>query len=344
MNVPHESLSRFCAKVLEAVGMERDHALTTATVLVETDSRGILSHGVSLLPTYVRRLRTGLTNAHPKIALLHERGATAAYDADFGQGHVAGTIAMASAIERAGEHGIGLVTVRRSTHYGMAGYYAMMALQHGMIGFTTSNAGADMVPWQGVEPALGNNPVAYAIPARRFPAIVLDMACSVAARGRIRVAQWRGERIPRGWVVGDLEDPAAAYGAPLLPFGAHKGSGLAVVNEVLSAVLPAARLSIEIARSGPVAGETRDPRGIGHTFLAIDIAALRPVDEFLDSVDELIGVIKATPPAPGYDEVLVPGEIEHRNRERALQEGISLPAELIAQLHRLGDEVGIALP
>lgn len=344
MTVSHESLLAFCARVLEAVGVPVDHAAIVARILVETDLRGVRSHGVTLLPTYVRRLQSGLTNPRPTITVVRERGATVVIDGDFGMGHVVGHRAMALAIERAREHGIGLATARGSTHYGMAAYYAMMALGEQMIGYTTSNAAADMTPWQGLDPTLGNNPLAYAIPASRYPAIVLDMACSVVAKGRIRIAQVQGERIPPGWVVGDLEDPAQAYAAPLLPFGAHKGSGLAVVNEVLSAVLPAAKLSIEITRSGPVGAETRDPRGVGHTFVAIDVAALRPIGEFLDAVDELIAVIKATQPARGYTEVLVPGEVEHRAREHALREGIALHPEIISLLRRMGTAVGVGFP
>jgi LDH2 family malate/lactate/ureidoglycolate dehydrogenase len=251
---------------------------------------------------------------------------------------------MTLAMERAGRHGVGVVAARRSTHYGMAGYYAMMAAQAQMIGYSTSNAGADMVAWQGRQPALGNNPIAYAVPAGRYPPIVLDMACSVAAKGRIRMAQARGERIPRGWVLGDHEDPAVAWTQPLLPFGAHKGSGLAVIGEVLAAALPAALLSVEVLRSGPIGGESRDPRGIGHVTMAIDVAAFRPVDEFLRTVDTLIEEVKATAPAPGYDEVLIPGEPEHRCREAALRDGVALDPPVVDALRVLGDETGVPFP
>jgi LDH2 family malate/lactate/ureidoglycolate dehydrogenase len=336
-------LREFCASALERAGVPPEHARMTAAVLVEADLRGVHSHGVSLLPTYVRRLRNGLTNPTPAITTVRERGATALLDGDSGLGYVLGHAAMTMAISRARQFGIGFVGVRQSTHYGMAGYYAMLASDDRMIGYTTSNAGADMVPWQGAQPALGNNPVAYAIPAGRHPPIVLDMACSVVARGRIRIAELQGERVPRGWVIGDHEDPRIAYGAPLAPFGTYKGSGLAVVNEVLSAIMPAAMLSIEVARSAPVGGEARDPRGIGHVFMAIDIEAFQPIEEFLSRVDRLIDTIKATPPADGYDEVLIPGEPEYRKRFTALRDGIVLPGGVIALLRRLGVDLGISL-
>jgi LDH2 family malate/lactate/ureidoglycolate dehydrogenase len=341
VTVAADRLRAFCEGALRAAGLRADDARTASDVLVLTDLRGVHSHGVTLLPTYVRRLRHGLTNPTPTITTAGGRGAVAAVDGDHGMGHVVAHHAMTMAIERARAHGIGLVTVRRSTHYGMAGYYAMMALPHGMIGYTTSNASADMVPWQGAEPVLSNTPVAYAVPARRHPPLVLDMACSVVARGKIRMAEMYGQRVPPGWVLGDVADPAAAYRAPLMPFGGAKGSGLSVINEVLSAVLPAAKLSIEITRSGPVAGEPRDPRGVGHIFVAVDIASLRPMDEFLDGVDAVIDTIKAARPAPGHAEVLVPGEIEQRTHDAAVRGGIPLHDGVIAQLRSLGDELGV---
>jgi ureidoglycolate dehydrogenase (NAD+) len=170
------------------------------------------------------------------------------------------------------------------------------------------------------------------------------MACSVVARGKIRMAQVTGGRVPPGWVLGDETDPDRAFTTPLMPFGSFKGSGLAVVNEALSTILPAAKLSIDVLRAGPVAGEPRDPRGIGHAFMAIDVAALRPVEEFLDDVDRFIDAIKAVRPAPGYDEVLVPGEIEQRHRDAAERTGIALPEGVSAMMRTLGDEIGMRYP
>jgi LDH2 family malate/lactate/ureidoglycolate dehydrogenase len=304
--------------------------------------RGVYSHGVSLLPTYVRRLRKGLTNPRPQIRLVQERGATAVLDGDAGMGHVIGHAAMAAAMERARAFGIGLVSVRNSTHYGMAGYYAMLALGDMMIGYTTSNATADMVPWQGADPVLANNPLAYAVPARRHAPLVLDMACSVVARGRIRLAQITGGHVPAGWVFGGESDPERAYSAPLMPMGAYKGSGLSIVNEVLAAALPAAKLSIDIRQSAPVVGEPRNPRGVGHTFMAIDVAALRPVEEFLAQVDAFLDAVKSARPASGYDEVLLPGEIERRNHAAAVRDGIPLHDGVIGLLRALGRETGVA--
>jgi L-2-hydroxycarboxylate dehydrogenase (NAD+) len=344
MPVSAEALKTFAGMVLERLGLPHDDASTAAAVIVEADLRGVHSHGVSLLPAYVRRLRKGLVNPTPRITTVRERGATAVIDGDFGMGHVVCHAAMTLAIARAREHGIGFVTVRRSTHYGIAGYYAMMALSARMIGYSTSNAVADMVPWQGADSVLSNAPLAYAVPARRHAPLVLDMACSVVARGKIRMAQIAGSRVPPGWVLGDEADPDRAYTAPLMPFGTHKGSGLAVINEALSTILPAAKLSIDVLRAGPAAGEPRDPRGIGHACMAIDIAALRPVDEFLDDVDRFIDAIKAARPAPGYDEVLVPGEIEQRQRDTAMRGGIALPDGVSTMMRELSDEIGVRYP
>jgi LDH2 family malate/lactate/ureidoglycolate dehydrogenase len=344
MPIAADSLKTFADAVLERLGLPRDHAATAAAVIVEADLRGVHSHGVSLLPAYVRRLRKGLVNPTPRIATVRERGATAVIDGDLGMGHVVAHAAMTMAIERARTHGIGFVTARRSTHYGIAGYYAMMALGAQMIGYSTSNAVADMVPWQGADSVLSNAPLAYAVPARRHAPLVLDMACSVVARGKIRMAQVTGSRVPPGWVLGDEPDPERAFTVPLMPFGTYKGSGLAVINEALSTILPAAKLSIDVLRAGPAAGEPRDPRNIGHACMAIDVAALRPIDEFLDDVDRFIDAIKAVRPAPGYDEVLLPGEIEQRHYDAAARGGVPLPDGVVAMMRSLGDELGLRYP
>jgi LDH2 family malate/lactate/ureidoglycolate dehydrogenase len=344
MPIAAGSLLAFVGAVLERAGLAPAHAAAAAAVIVEADLRGVHSHGVSLLPTYVRRLRKGLINPTPRPVVVRDRGATAVMDGDLGLGHVVGHAAMTLAVERAAAYGVGFVAVRHSTHYGIAGYYAMMALDQRMIGYSTSNAVADMVPWQGAESVLSNAPLAYAIPARRHAPLVLDMACSVVARGKIRMAQVTGGRVPPGWVVGDESDPDRASAAPLMPFGTYKGSGLAVIGEVLSTILPAAKLSIDVLRAGPAAGEPRDPRGIGHAFMAVDVEALRPVDEFLDDVDRFIDTLKTARPAPGYDEVLVPGEIEQRHRDAAVGKGVALPDGVASMMRTLGDDVGVPFP
>jgi LDH2 family malate/lactate/ureidoglycolate dehydrogenase len=344
MPIAAEALRTFAGGILEREGLPPRDAATASSIIVEADLRGVHSHGVSLLPAYVRRLRNGLINPKPNITTVRERGATAVIDGDFGMGHVVGHTCMTLAIDRAREHGIGFATARRSTHYGIAGYYAMMALEAQMIGYSTSNAVADMVPWQGADPILSNAPLAYAIPARRHPPLVLDMACSVVARGKIRMAQVAGSQVPAGWVVGDEPDPHRAFTIPLMPFGTYKGSGLAVIGEALSTILPAAKLSIDVLRAGPAAGESRDPRGVGHACMAIDVAALRPVDEFLDDVDRFIDAIKGARPAVGYEEVLAPGEIEQRCRDEAARNGVSLPTGVVNMMRDLANETGARFP
>ena len=235
-----DDLRKFAREVLTRVGVPSDHAAMTANSLVEADQRGVHTHGLAYLPVYVQRLMAGGINPAPAIRLVSERPSTALIDGDNGLGQVVGVQAIQLAINKAREHGAGLVGVRNSNHFGAAAHYAMAAAREGMIGLAMSNIGPTMAPWGGITPCYGNNPISYAVPTGEA-AIVLDMATSVVSRGRISAAAARGETIPLGWACDregrPTQDPNLALEGLLLPVGGYKGYGIALLIDILSGVL-----------------------------------------------------------------------------------------------------------
>ncbi|MBI3977649.1 MAG: Ldh family oxidoreductase [Chloroflexi bacterium] len=334
-------LRRLATAVLAAAGMPEDDAALTATTLIEADLRGTHSHGLYLLERYVRRLRAGGTKGRPQMRILRETAATALLDGDDGQGQVVAARAMRLAIEKARTAGIGLVQARRSHHIGALYYWTMMALPHDMIGIAMTSGIPIMVPFGGIRPLTGNNPIAVAIPAGEERPIVFDAAMSVAAMGRIHVAERRGRSIPPGWALDQsgqpTTDPIAGGRGTVLPMGDHKGYGLALVVEALSGVLTGAVFA------GSAAGR-RDvalPQELGHTFQAIDVAAFMDPAEFKARTDSLIRQAHAVPRAPGVERIYVPGEPEFEIQAARERDGIPVDAVTLRELEALAREAGV---
>lgn len=344
MIVSPKALVEFCRALLLAAGVSADHAAVITQVIVDADLRGKHSHGVGLLPLYVRGIIAGQINASPEMRVLRKRGVISVLDGDNGLGHVVGTLAMEMAIDRAREDGLGLVAVRRSNHFGAAGYFADLAADQGMIGYTTSNAAPVMPAWGGRTAALGNNPIAYAFPGKNpMPHLTLDMACTVVARGKIRIAAERGARIPEGWATAadgvPTTDPHLALQGLLLPFGGYKGYGLALVSEILAGVLSGALTTTTIPRATADGAEGYASQGLGHLMLAIDIGAFMPLSEYEQRMQMVIDALKSSGASAG--DVLLPGEQSHARRNRQLEEGIDLPATTIEQLNQLARDVNV---
>ena len=332
-------LQAFTGAVLSAAGLPPDDAALVADALVTADLRGIGSHGVMRLLPYVRRLEQGGTKARPDVRIVRERGATAVVDGDHGMGQVVGTFAMRAALELARRHGLGMVVATKSEHFGTAAFYAEQASRAGMIGVACTNVPPVMAAWGGRGGAIGNNPIAIAVPTREPPAIVLDMAMSRVAGGRVRLAEKRGEAIPEGWIVdadgAPTTDPGAFTGGALLPDG-HKAYGLAVMVEVLSAALSGAGML-----SGVVSylHEPGRPTNTGHAFIAIDVEHFSASEAFLDRVEAMRHELRSTPPAAGSDGVRLPGEIEASRA--ANSSNVAVSDAVIADLTRLGEAYGI---
>ena len=342
-------LQQFTADVLVGFGLSRDEAAITAEVLIASDIRGIDSHGVPRLGYYAERLRKGLINLTPNFRVITETPATIAFDADNGMGHPAAYRAMRRCIEKARETGLCMATVRHSNHFGIAGYYAMMALEEGLCGVAMTNATPLVIPTFAREPYLSTAPIAVAIPAGRERPIVVDLATSTVAWGKIEIARREEKPIPWGWAL-DAEgnittDPFAAVA--LTPLGAtrelgsHKGYALALVVEVLCGQLAGAAWSRYVAGSRTVPPR---PANIGHAFMAWRIDAFRPEEEFLAEIDQMLAELRAAEPVEGQPRVYVPGDPEDLSEADRRANGIPVHPKVLAELRALGDEVGVPAP
>lgn len=331
-----EVLRATCVAIWQKAGLPPADAGVATDALVEANLRGIDFEGVSLLPMYVRRIQLGLTNPRPKIVAVRETAATALLDGDHGQGHVVATQAMKRAMALAKRSGVGLVGVRRSSHFGMAGYYAIMALEQDMVGLVADSGRATMPPWGGVEPRITGSPIAVAVPAGQERPVVLDMALSSSARGRVKEFLARGEPLPTGWATDRLgqptTDPAVALKGFLTPIGGPKGYALALITNLVAGVLMGGPFAWQV---GSVYDDLDRPQDVAHLLMAISVEAFMPVQEFKVRVDELIREVRATPKAPGAERIYLPGEMEFECREKRLQEGIPLPRSLWAELQTM---------
>ena len=335
-------LKRFCSAVLQKVEIPPAEADLIAESLVQANLWGVDSHGVIKMAIYVKRLRKKLINPNPTINILRETPAMAVVDGDNGAGQVVGARAMELAIAKARESGIGLVGIRNSNHFGTAAFFTMMALRKEMIGIALSNAPATMAPWGGRSPYLGTNPISVAVPAGQELPIVLDMASSVVARGKIILAAQRGESIPVGWAIdtdGEATTSAAsALDGSLLPFGGPKGSAIALLIDVATGVLTGGVFGPHV---GDLYRNMEYPQRVGHMMGAIEISWFSDVAEFKNRIDRMIRELKSVPPAKGVSEVLLPGEIERRIQQQREAEGIPLTPDVIDDLSRLALEYGV---
>jgi L-2-hydroxycarboxylate dehydrogenase (NAD+) len=356
VRVDAELLRAFVAMALGAVGVREEDARITADVLVTSDLRGHESHGVARLETfYVRPIQSGRIDPMARMAVRHETAATLVCDAANGLGQPAAKRAMDLCIAKARTAGVCVASVRHSNHYGIAGYYAMQALAHDMIGFCCTDAGPLAVPTGGRAAVLGSNPIAFAAPAGRQRPFVLDMATSVVPVGKVEVKARRAAPLPAGWAVDEEGRPATdarevldrldgALLGGLMPLGGleagHKGYGLSVMVDILCGVLAGARSGL----GGQGAHSADSAADVGHVVGAIDIAAFGPVDDFMRDMDAYIDKLHHVPPAPGVDRVRVAGELEFEAEQDRLRDGIPLHPDVAASLRALGDELGIATP
>ncbi len=341
VRVDEHTLQHFASDIFEAVGVGPENAGIVAENLVQGELHGLGSHGVSrLLVVYAQRFREGGTNPNPDIKTLRRDRGIAVLDGDAGPGSVVGNRAMRLAIDLAREHGSGWVAVRNSSHFGAAFIFARQALSEDMIGFTTTNSVAQIAPYRGREKALGTNPLCVAVPGGRRGNLILDMATSVVARGKIQLAAIENKTIPLGWAVDEDDQPTTDPNAAdrLLPIGGYKGYGLGLMVEVFSALLADAALSPQV---GSLFNDLGQPQHIGHFFGALDLAAFTEVDSFRKRVDSLIASIKAGDPAADGKEILVPGEPEARAAKENREKGIPLSPEVLAEFDKLADELGV---
>lgn len=337
-------LLEFCKTALMRVGVPEEDAAIVADALVMANLRGIDSHGVVRLYSYVNRITRGLIEPKARPKVVRDFGATSVVDGGNGLGYVAAVFAADLAVEKAKRYGVGVVGVRNSNHFGMAAYYGIRIARNRMIGVVMSNAPPAIAPWGGKAARLGTNPICFAFPYKEDGPIVLDMALTVVARGKIRLAALKREKIPEGWAFDEegkpTTDPEAALRGTLAPIGGPKGYGLAVSVDILSGVLTGSAYSIYVKALDDFSG----PSGTGFFIQAINVEAFEPYDDYLKNLENLVRIIKETPRSSGITEIYLPGEIEMISAERRLKEGIPLDQETLDRLRSTALKLGMELP
>ncbi len=317
----HAVLKEFALSVFKKIGCPLDQAALATEVLLQADLRGIDSHGIARLSGYVRLWNKKRVNSAPKIRVVHESPSTAVLDGDQGLGLVVAPRAMEIAIQKAQLVGTGWVAVRNSNHFGIAGYHAMMALKHDMIGMAMTNASPLVAPTFSVERLLGTNPIAVAIPAATQPPFVADFATTTAANGKLEILQRKNQQAPIGWVQtktgGPSTDPdETKSGGALIPLGSdrehgsHKGYCLGAWVDIFSAVLSGANYGPWVPPFVAFLDPPSDPvgKGIGHFFGAMRIDAFRPAEEFKTHMDTWISRFRAAETVAGQERVMIPGD------------------------------------
>jgi LDH2 family malate/lactate/ureidoglycolate dehydrogenase len=339
-----EKLKEYCIAILSKAGLNQDDANTVSEVLVMTDTWGTFSHGTGALLNYVRALRAGGINRSSKPEILSEGSSWAVIDGHSGMGMTSCCMAMNVAIKKARTSTIAWCGVRNSSHFGAAGYYANMAADQDMIGISMSNADPNMVVPGARGHTIGNNPFAYAVPVGTGHPILLDIALSAAAHGKIKSMKALGKPIPSSWITDAEGRPTSdlsnwpATGS-LMPMAGHKGYGIAMLVEVIAGLLTGAGILDEV-KSWVFNPE--ESSHLGQAFIAINIGAILPIDSFKARIDSMILQIRQAPTATGSDRIYMPGEIEWEKRDNALKSGISLPDPVISSLRQAGQESGIA--
>ena len=310
-------------RIFEAAGLPPADAAIVTDNLIQADLRGHSSHGISRVRVYCDRIRDGFVATRPKTKVENETAAAILLDAGNGMGAVVARKAMLMCVEKAKDSGVAVCSVRAGNHFGIASYYSTLASAADMIGFACSNAPATMAPWGGITPMLGTNPFSMAVPAERHYPIVLDSSSSIVARGKINLAEIEERPIPLGWAIDKAGRPTTdakeALGGSVLPFGEHKGYGIALMIDILSGLLSGAGYG---PRIGPLWDNADSQQNLGYFLLAIDIATFCDLRDFKRRIDQMIDEIKASAKAPGSDEILVPGEIEFRNEQHNREHGI----------------------
>jgi LDH2 family malate/lactate/ureidoglycolate dehydrogenase len=344
LRVPAKRLEDFTARAFETVGISPVESASIAELMVRADLQGSEGHGVFRLPQYIRRIKGGAVNVKPRIRVEREAAGMALVNGDNGMGHLVMRFATGIAIEKAKTAGVAWVGVQWSNHAGPASLYSSMPLAHDMVGLYLAVGNANHLPaWGGLDMLLSTNPIAVAIPAGAEDPIVLDMATTVAAYGKVKTKAQRGETMPEGWMMDrqgrPLTDPRRANEGFLLPIGGYKGYGLALVFGLLAGTLNGAAMGRDVVDFN---ADDATPTNTGHAIVAINVEAFQPVADFKKSVDALVRDLRASERLPGVDRIRLPGEGSHAARADRAKNGIPLPAALKASLDQLAAELRIA--
>ena len=353
--IPVETIHKLMTSVFTKLGVPKDEAKICADVLIQSDLHGIESHGVGRLKMYYDRIKIGVQFTDTKIDVINDFAATAVWDGNHGMGHVISYKAMNSAIEKAEKFGVGIVTVRNSTHYGIAGYYPLMAIKKNMVGISYTNARPSISPLFGVDPMLGTNPIAFGAPSNLEYRFIFDAATSISQRGKIEVLGRKNVDTPAGWAIDRegntctdtkkllidlLEKNASMVGLGGISedTGGHKGYGLAVMVEILCAALQNG--SFMDGLHGTENGK-RIPYKLGHFFMAIDISKFTDISSFKKITGTIMKNLQDSTKIPGLDKIYVAGEKEFHTEKKIREEGVPINEALYNNIIIMIEELGI---
>jgi len=344
---PAERLRNWTQEVLQKVGVSRDDAELLTDSLIEANLRGVDTHGITrMLCVYVERIRKGVMSAKSRFVVVREKASTALIDCHNSIGQVGASRAMGMAIEKARQTGVAFTAVSHSNHFGAAAYWAMKALPHGMIGFSSTNAPAAAAPTGGCTAMFGTNPFAIAIPADRELPMVLDLATTVVARGRIVLHAKQDKPLAPGWAFDEhgvpTTDPHAAMKGLLAPIGGYKGYGIMLAVDMLCGILAGSNYGTHFP--GFLADNMTEPTDVGSVFAAVNVESFMDIKEFTAAVDKSLQEIKASTRAEGVKRIYIPGEIEFEMKADRLAHGIPIPDPVVKDFVALGKELGLPFP
>ena len=344
--ISYEALHRFTVKAFTKAGLSEADATTGADVLALTDAWGTFTHGTKALRGYLRRIKGGGLRAQGRPRVVAEGPAWAMVDGDSSLGMVTSTYAMDTAIAKARTCGIAYVGVRNSCHYGAAGAYAWQAARGGFIGLSMANDVPSVAAPGSRGAVTGSSPISYAVPAGRYRAMILDMSVATVAGGKVFAARTRGEPIPNTWLLGPdgrpTTDPSSyPHAGALQPAAGHKGYGIALLIETLAGVLSGASITWKVGIW--MFDDTSKTTGHGAAFIAINLAAMMPEGQFIERMEGLVEEIHQAPRADGVDRLYIPGEMEWERYDRAMDDGINLPVDVLASLQEAAALVGLNL-
>jgi LDH2 family malate/lactate/ureidoglycolate dehydrogenase len=344
---PAPKLRAWTEQVFQKIGVSKDDAALLTDSLIEANLRGVDTHGITrMLCTYVKRMQVGVVNPKTELKVLREHPSTALIDGKNSIGQVVSNVAMRMTIDKAKKTGVAFVATTHSNHYGAAAYWAMMALPHGMIGFSATNAPATVAPTGGRTAMLGTNPFAIAIPAGQEQPMVLDLATTVVARGRILLYAKQHKPLEPGWAFDEqgrpTTDAQAALKGLLAPIGGYKGYGIALAIDLLCGVMTGSNYGTHFP--GFLADNMKDPTDVGSIFAAINVQSFMDLPDFQAGMDKAIREIKTSTKAEGVKRIYIPGEIELETKAERLTNGIPIPEAVVKDFVALGKELGVPLP
>jgi len=344
--VPLDKLRTVTQQILRSTSLRDEDADIIADALITSELRNLQGQGqgVRRVRAYVQRLADGQLDPQAPFDVVQESPALALVDGHNAPGTVVAVKAMRLAVEKAKTCGVGMVLVRHSTHFGSASYSASQALAHGCIGVSMTNAGPEMAPWGGIDPVLGTNPWAVAVPTGDAPdamPIILDMALTMAGKGMMGWLLRDGRKMPESWAITKdghtTDDPAAAMDGTLLPMGEYKGYGLSLITDVLTGVLSGGAF-------GTVPYANPAKQDVAHQFIAYDIDWFMDRADFYANLGEFIRMVKSSRTRPGVDQILLPGELEWRRGQEKTRRGVPLDPHMYAELCQAAQEMGVAWP